>query len=206
MQKLQLCHTNMLQGKFSLQKLNLLFIFQVNCPGCFLYGIPVVNQLYQHFNSKISFLGISTAFEDFEYNNLENTKLLLTRKELVGETQKAMQHYGFEQYPHAIDFPVAMDKIADETFSFKEATQHICNLNPSYMHWPGSHQEDFRQKVIYYLKSLEKISLTFTLNQFKGTPSLVIFNNDHDVLWQWFGHKTFSEINSVIETLYEKYN
>jgi hypothetical protein len=27
-----------LQGSFDLQPINLLFVFQVNCPGCFLYG------------------------------------------------------------------------------------------------------------------------------------------------------------------------
>ena len=76
-QKLHLHYSRELQGKFSLKELNFLFVFQVNCPGCFLYGIPTVNQLYLEFGSQVGFLGLSTAFEDFEFNSRENTVKLL---------------------------------------------------------------------------------------------------------------------------------
>jgi len=37
---IQLKIDRVLQGSFDLKALNLLFVFQVNCPGCFIYGFP----------------------------------------------------------------------------------------------------------------------------------------------------------------------
>ena len=56
----------LLKGTFQLRAINIAFVFQVNCPGCFIYGFPVMNNLYGKFKDKIGFIGISTAFEDFE--------------------------------------------------------------------------------------------------------------------------------------------
>ena len=83
MQKLALHYNNLLKGSFELKKLNFLFVFQVNCPGCFLYGIPLVNELYKEFQKDISFLGLSTAFENFDLNTATNTKLLVNNLSLI---------------------------------------------------------------------------------------------------------------------------
>ena len=80
----KLNYGKLLQGTFKAGNYNLAFVFQVNCPGCFFYGIPVFNTLYNQFSDKINFIGISTAFEYFKYNTLENTKKLLLNGELVG--------------------------------------------------------------------------------------------------------------------------
>ena len=78
MTTIQLQIDRVLQGLFELKALNLLFVFQVNCPGCFLYGFPLVNSLYwKYHDSGLNVLGLSTAFEDFEFNTAENTELLL---------------------------------------------------------------------------------------------------------------------------------
>lgn len=79
---IQLKIDRVLQGSFDLKALNLLFIFQVNCPGCFLYGFPRVNKLrLKYHQSGLNVLGLSTAFEDFEYNTAANTELLLARSQ-----------------------------------------------------------------------------------------------------------------------------
>lgn len=205
MQKLQLNYSRILQGEFSPSRLNFLFVFQVNCPGCFLYGIPVFNQLFQEFGKEISFLGLSTAFEDFEFNTEENTELLLAKKELVGETKKALQQYGFEKYPNSIDFPMAMDKIADEKFSITDAIAFICHLNPSFQVWSKYDQLELKQKVKTYLGNLEKISITFTLNQLRGTPSFILFNENYEILKHWFGHKQPEEIESMLKSYLQRY-
>ena len=90
MQKLHLHIGEELQGKFNLQKLNLLLTFQVNCPGCFLYALPMYKNLYEQYYEKLGFLGLSTAFEDFELNTKKNTLLLLEKGELIGETKKGI--------------------------------------------------------------------------------------------------------------------
>ncbi len=53
-------------------------VFQVNCPGCFLHGMPVAINMYNKFkNDGVRVLGVATAFEDFDKNTLDNLKLLL---------------------------------------------------------------------------------------------------------------------------------
>jgi len=54
----------------------------------------------------LNVLGLSTAFEDFEYNTAANTELLLTEMKLVGATRQALGEF----YSQAIDFPVAVDQ------------------------------------------------------------------------------------------------
>src|SRR5919201_6124819 len=65
----------------------LIEVFQVNCPGCFLYAIPEAISVYHKFKENgLKVIGISTAFEDFDKNTLDNLKRLLERGELIGET------------------------------------------------------------------------------------------------------------------------
>ena len=70
-------------------------VFQVNCPGCFAYGIPESIEIYNKYKSEgVSVLGMATAFEDFDKNTLENLQLLLETGETVGETKKMLNQYG----------------------------------------------------------------------------------------------------------------
>ena len=52
MSKFHLNIQELVQGDFILNKVNMAFVFQVNCPGCFIYGIPMMNKLYNSFNDK----------------------------------------------------------------------------------------------------------------------------------------------------------
>ena len=73
-------------------------VFQVNCPGCFMYGIPESIEIYNKYKSEgVSVLGMATAFEDFDKNTLENLQLLLETGETVGETKKMLSQYGEAQ-------------------------------------------------------------------------------------------------------------
>ena len=58
-------------------------------------------------------LGLSTAFEDFELNTIANTRALLERSELVGETQRHFAEQGISTYPETISFPIACDEGMD---------------------------------------------------------------------------------------------
>ncbi len=71
---IQLKIDRVLQGSFDLKALNLLFVFQVNCPGCFIYRFPLIIKLYWKYReSGLNVLGLSTAFEDFDYNTAANS-------------------------------------------------------------------------------------------------------------------------------------
>ncbi|MDY8134653.1 hypothetical protein [Aquimarina sp. 2201CG5-10] len=205
MKKLNLHFSSIVQGEFRLQKLNFLFVFQVNCPGCFLYGIPFVNELYKEFSQNISFLGLSTAFEDFEYNNELNTKQLIKTGQVVGETKKTLEQQGFDSYPNPIEFPIAIDEIADDSFDFTLAAEKICRINPNYNIWPKFEQDIFLKRVITYLKSQEEIALTFTLNQLRGTPTMIVFNDTYEVLFEQFGHVQYETIKTKLKSLIDTF-
>src|SRR5919198_2955725 len=65
-------------------------VFQVNCPGCFTYGIPQAIDMYMKYReSGLNVLGLATAFEDFDKNTLENLKLLATRQ-VIGEPSRVL--------------------------------------------------------------------------------------------------------------------
>ncbi|SEL50365.1 hypothetical protein SAMN04487910_2654 [Aquimarina amphilecti] len=205
MPKLALHYEKELKGKFNINTLNFLFIFQVNCPGCFLHGIPLVNKLYSKYNQDVSFLGISTAFEDYEFNNLENTKKLIFNEQLVGETKTVFEKQGLSEYTESIDFPIAMDTIADKSFDLEKAAIHICSIHPDYNIWSTFEKNTLKNKVINYLKNLNRISVTFTLNQLRGTPSILIFNDQHEVLYNRFGHIPYDNISSNLNDLIKKF-
>ncbi len=203
MRKLALYYKQEIKGKFSLQKLNFLFVFQVNCPGCFLYGIPVVNELYHEFKDRISFLGLSTAFEDFEYNNAQNTRLLLENNTLVGETQKSLMQYGMQDHFITIDFPVAMDEVVSDDFDYKKGAAQICKTHFDSESMPIEHKSAIQKKVIEYLKGQETISKTFTLNQLQGTPTMIVFDSSYNILMHEFGHVTFEDLKAKLTTFFK---
>ncbi|MDD1626814.1 MAG: redoxin domain-containing protein, partial [Methylococcaceae bacterium] len=73
----------------------LLEVFQVNCPGCFLYALPQAIDLYQRYSDQgLSVFGVATAFEDFDKNNLENLTRLIEKGEVVGETHRMLSQQG----------------------------------------------------------------------------------------------------------------
>jgi len=94
-------------------------VFQVNCPGCFMYGIPESIEIHNKYKSEgVSVLGMATAFEDFDKNTLENLQLLLETGETIGETKKMYCLYGKSQgdkIPFKIPYPVAMDSLIKQS-------------------------------------------------------------------------------------------
>ncbi len=205
-QKLALHHDKMLKGEFNLKELNFLFVFQVNCPGCFIYGIPTVNNLYEEFGERMSFLGLSTAFEDFSLNTEDHIKSFLDTGEMVGETKNHFTKQGYTGSHLGIDFPVAMDSIADDSFDLKSAALKICQENPNYRYWPKFEQDHQQENVIRYLKSQEKVSLSFTLNQLRGTPTFLVFNGDMEIRIHHFGYQTTGQIKTELEELLSQSN
>lgn len=178
-----------------MKKLNLLLVFQVNCPGCFVYALPLMNQLVKDpkFND-FSFLAISTAFEDFDKNTRENTELLCAEGLLIGETKEALEKYGYERLPYKLEFPVAMDYEAITDAEKRELTEIVCQLNPNYDTWADWEQKMLLDKVQNYLNQLEQIRYSFTANQMKGTPTFVVFDQEYRIRYEWFGHKSYDQV------------
>lgn len=108
--RLDLVLGEVLQGEFELGSRNLILVFQVNCPGCFLHALPTAESIHrERHRNGLTVVGLSTAFEDFELNTIANTRALLERSEFVGEMKHHLAEHGIETYPEAITFPIACD-------------------------------------------------------------------------------------------------
>lgn len=200
MAKFHLKFGKLLQGKFELRKVNVAFVFQVNCPGCFIYGIPIMNEVYRSLRDEAGFIGVATAFEDFQFNNEENLKLLLKNGKLVGETKKYYQaNYGVAEYPETLEFPTAFDQMTtSDQFVDSELIEEMCNIVPDFPSFPDTEKEILRGRVKQYYLPLPFIAETFTVNQLKGTPSFIIFDDNFNVLANLFGHEEAAVLKSII--------
>ena len=157
-------------------------VFQVNCPGCFLYALPQAVDLYRRYSDQgLSVLGVATAFEDFDKNNLENLTRLIEHGEVVGETLRTLSEQGkliAGRLPFHIPFPVAMDRLqkrqADVTQD--EITNFINQRITDFEQQTEAYQQKIRQQVQHYFQSLTYHAETFELFDLKGTPSQILID------------------------------
>ncbi|MDW8848590.1 hypothetical protein SD960_00695 [Flavobacterium sp. MMLR14_040] len=203
MSKFHLNTQELLQGKFKVNKVNIAFVFQVNCPGCFIYGFPMMNDLYKLFKDNVGFIGVATAFEDFEYNNEANLKLLLENGTLVGETKKYYNaNFGLSNYLDIPKFPIAFDTITtSEELINSNKIELICNIIPDFANFSEKEKENLLGKIKSYYAQLPVLAETFTLNQLQGTPSFIIFDDNYNTLGVYFGHQNDDTLKTKLENL-----
>jgi thiol-disulfide isomerase/thioredoxin len=155
-------------------------VFQVNCPGCFLYALPEAVELHRKYaDAGVIVLGVATAFEDFDKNTLENLRRLVERNEVVGETFKALSQHGqLDQcrLPYRIPFPLAMDQLIErqDEISDTDILDFIHGRLPNFEHQPDAYRQQIAKQVRSYLESLRYRAATFECFQLKGTPSQIL--------------------------------
>ena len=156
-------------------------VFQVNCPGCFLYGIPEAINIYKKYQKDgVTVLGIATAFEDFNKNTLENLELLLKTGEVIGETKSALSQYGQlsdgNKLPYKIPFPVAMDLLIKENggITKERMLNFIYKQIPNFDSQPEDYKNQIFERVKQYLQSKEYTAETFEGYSLNGTPSTIL--------------------------------
>jgi peroxiredoxin len=169
-------------------------VFQVNCPGCFLYGLPQAISIYNKFKDKeVKVFGIATAFEDYDKNNLENLKLLLSEGKVVGETYNALKQHGRliedDKLYYKIPFPVAMDKITKMPVNISDdMIKDFVEIYVSdYKNLSEKEKEDLFSKVKVYLQNKKYSAETFELYKLRGTPSSIIIDRDGILRYNLFG-------------------
>src|SRR5919199_2043143 len=189
----------------------LIEVFQVNCPGCFLYGIPDVIEIYNKYNNKgIIVLGIATAFEDFDKNTLENLKLLLFRGEVIGETRNALSQYGQliegNKLPYRIPFPVAMDSLKKESRILTETrVMDFIEKNVSgFSSYSEVDKAILIKRVKQYLENKEYSAQTFEEYGLRGTPSSILIDRNGIVRQINFGANGLLE--DMIQNLLKEKN
>ena len=177
-------------------------VFQVNCPGCFLHAIPQAIDIYNKYRKEgVTVLGISTAFEDFDKNTVDNLELLLTKGETVGETLKALGQYGQlvdgKKLPYKIPFPVGMDLLKKEEGPVsQEKINEIIEANVPGFDSYNEHQKlDIIERVKQYLKNKEYSAQTFEQYALRGTPSSILIDKKGILRDVAFGQNDFLEEN-----------
>jgi thiol-disulfide isomerase/thioredoxin len=184
-------------------------VFQVNCPGCFLYGLPEIINLYNHYRGEaIRIFGLATAFEDYDKNTLSNLKILLSTGEVIGETLKALQNYGHllagNKLPYAIPFPVAMDLIVKESYPVTES--RIKDFIEANIEGFRSYSEKDKLQILdrarKYLELKKYSAKTFEDYSLRGTPSTIIIDKKGILRHMVFGAN--NNIHSMVQNLLQE--
>ena len=180
-------------------------VFQVNCPGCFMYSMPEVINIYQKYKEEgLTVFGVATAFEDYDKNTLENLEMLLTTGEVVGETKQALSQYGQlndGKLQFKIPYPVAMDSLIKETGepSIEKMTAFIKNQLPNFDSQPEDYKQQIFGRVKEYFKSKEYSAETFEMYSLQGTPSTILVDRKGILRDVSFGQTT--GLDSMIQKL-----
>lgn len=145
-----------------------------------MYAIPTMNSLYDGLHQNVGFLGLSTAFEDFEYNTAENTKDLLADGAVYGETLKLVHKLGMKSYDQKLKFPVAFDYLLTDDEKESRLSAVPAQLRT-------------------HMMRLDQVAHTFWFNDFRGTPTFVIFDQDYQILHESMGHVDAFRLKEMIE-------
>ncbi|WAK03498.1 TlpA family protein disulfide reductase [Methylobacter sp. YRD-M1] len=162
-------------------------VFQVNCPGCFLYALPQAIYLHERYADQgLSVLGVATAFEDFDTNNLNNLVRLAEKGQVAGETLLALSQRGDlidGRLPYRIPFPLAMDRLnkREGDITDDDILSFIRARTPDFDLQPEAHQQQIEKQVKRYFQSLIYRAETFERFDLKGTPSHILVDK-HGVL------------------------
>ena len=184
-------------------------VFQVNCPGCFLYGIPQIIDLSKlHREDPLTIFGLATAFEDYDKNTLDNLRLLLSTGEVIGETLRALREYGQlrpgNKLPYSIPFPVAMDLVVKETFPVTDSRirDFIESNVEGYRSYSERDKLDIFERVRQYLNTKKYSAKTFEEFSLRGTPSTIIIDKNGRLRNTVFGAS--SDLEKVIQNLIQE--
>jgi len=157
-------------------------VFQVNCPGCFMYGIPEAIEIFNKYKSKgVSVLGVATAFEDFDKNTLKNLKLLVETGKVVGETEKMLSQYGQldgDKITFKIPYPIAMDSLIKQSDDVtKEQMDSLIKKQiPDFDSQSENYKNEIYGRVKNYFLSKEYSAETFEIYALPGTPSSILID------------------------------
>ena len=187
----------------------LLEVFQVNCPGCFLHGIPEAINIHNRYKDEgVRVLGMATAFEDFDKNTLENLQLLAGTGRVIGETRMALGMNGVlrdgDRLTYGIPFPLGMDNLTRTSgeVSMENIMEFIYQQFAEFDSKPENFRNEFIERVRNYMESKEYSAETFEKFELRGTPSTILVDRKgilRDVSFGQLGH-----IDGMIQKLLDE--
>ena len=197
MKNLHLKIAENIHGEFVPKEINIMIVFQVNCPGCIASALPMVQNLYETYGNEIGVVGLSTAFQYYDKNNAENTKRLVEEGYLVGHSLEIMEQHGHHKLPYQITFPVLMDEKMNSD-NKDDVAQMILENHPSYPLLQDGEKPMAKKRIIDHLDKQSDVFITFSVNQFRGSPTFVLFDKEHQIINTWFGHQQKATIIDAI--------
>jgi hypothetical protein len=161
----------------------LIEVFQVNCPGCFIYGLPESIRLHNLFGmDNFKVIGLATAFEDYDKNNLDNLKKLVDNGEVIGETLRVLSQYGklrdLNKLTYRIPFPVAMDYLerVDTNMTEDKIMDFIEANVENFRSYVQTERDRIIKNVRDYLGTKVYTAKTFEEYGLSGTPSSILID------------------------------
>ena len=157
-------------------------VFQVNCPGCFLYTLPKAIQLHEKYQDKgLVIIGLATAFEDYDKNTLENLRRLVETGDVIGETFKALSQYGMlkdGKLEWRLPFAVGMDRVVPETepVTDEKVLCYAREFLPTFDTLSDEQKQAVLSQVKNYLAQKTMKAETFERFALQGTPSAILFD------------------------------
>jgi thiol-disulfide isomerase/thioredoxin len=162
-------------------------VFQVNCPGCFLYALPKAIQLHEIYQKEgLVIIGLATAFEDYDKNTLENLKRLVKRGEVIGETLRTLTQQGMVadgKIDWQLPFAVGMDRVEPdlEPVTQEKTLRYTRDCLPGFDELGEDKKQAALQQVRNYLKQKTMKAETFERFSLQGTPSSILFDRKGQV-------------------------
>lgn len=193
--------SQVLQGDFGLEDLNLMLVFQVNCPGCFAYAFPVAIRIHEEYRPKgLNVLGLSTAFENFDLNTVGNTLRLLENGHIVGETRKVLERAGYKNFPLKIPFDIAFDHLSpNDPSHLEEDIDEFCRSHPELGAEDPEVKRSIKEEIKDYFSKKTFRAYTFDANHLNGTPTWVLFDRKKKLLYESFGHKEYERLAHIVD-------
>ncbi|MFZ1852586.1 MAG: TlpA family protein disulfide reductase [Nitrosomonas sp.] len=184
----------------------LIEIFQVNCPGCFLYSLPSAVEFYEKYHHQgLEIIGLATAFEDYDKNTLDNLKKLINDGEVIGQTYKALNRYDKltedRKLPWKIPFPVGMDRVTEDNqpVTDERVLEYAQTFLTGFNDFNEGKQHAVLQQVRHYLEQKTKKAETFERFALQGTPSCITFDRTGNLRDISFGQIDYKQ--TMIEEL-----
>ena len=185
-------------------------VFQVNCPGCFIYSLPKAKQLHEAYHDKgLVVIGLATAFEDYDKNTLENLQRLADTGEVIGETYKALNQHGLlvddNKLKWRIPFALGMDRVIPETepVTDEKVLSYTRQFLPEFETLIDEQKKAVLEQVKQYLSQKTKTAETFERFALQGTPSCILFDRKgilRDVSFGQVEHKQAMVEQCLAET------
>ncbi len=157
-------------------------VFQVNCPGCFLYALPQAIRLHENYREKgLVVFGLATAFEDYDKNTLENLRRLIHTGEVIGETLQVLTERGMltdGKLEWRLPFPVGMDRVVPnaEPVTPERVKSYAQECLPNFDELAEEQKQTVCSQVRNYLKQKTMKAETFERFSLQGTPSSILFD------------------------------